>query len=105
MAHTNNESKQEAKETDILKESLLLSCSTVGRTTSSCMAERSVQWHEHKLSEQKSELDQKLYKSIIKINSERLEIVDELSKLKKSSSTGALESTGKNEAGWQKCCQ
>ena len=75
-----------------LKESMLLSCTTVGRTVSSSYAEKSVTWEEQRLGVTKSKLDEKLYRSIVKLNSDRLQIVDELTKLKKSRSTGNLES-------------
>lgn len=76
----------------LMKESLLLPCTSIGKTTSASMAERTNIWAENKLFEKKTELDKKLHKSIIKLNVDKLEIVEELSRLKKSASTGSLRS-------------
>lgn len=84
---TENEKKDRAA----MKESLLLPCTSTGKTTSASMAERSNVWAANKLLEKKTILDKKLYKSIVKLNVDRLIVVHELSNLRKSASTGALD--------------
>jgi len=96
------EPKQTAHTTEngrLVSESLRLSCTSLGPTTSSSIAERSVQWHENRLEERKSDLDQRLHKSIVKINSGRLEVQEELARMKKSSSTGNLDSLARKTNG------
>lgn len=87
----------------LLKESLLLSCTTIGRTTSSSHAEKSVTWEENRLCEKKTKLDEKLYKSLVKLNSDKLQIIDELTQLHKSRSTGNLESINKHRPLYARC--
>lgn len=85
----------EAKGNTLLKESLLLSCTTVGRTISSSHAEKSVNWEENRLGQIKTKLDDSLYKCMVKLNSDKLEIVDELVQLRKSRSASSLDSLDK----------
>lgn len=84
---TENEKKDRAA----MKESLLLPCTSTGKTTSASIAERSNVWAENKLLEKKTILDKKLHRSIVKLNVDRLAVVHELTKLRKSASTGALD--------------
>lgn len=91
-----NKTEKSNKDTGAMKESLMLPCTSAGKTTSASIAERSNIWAENKLIEKKNVLDQKLYKSIVKMNTNKLEVIHELSKLKKSSSTGALEKMAKD---------
>ena len=62
------------------------------KTTSTKLAEKSYIWSENKLHDMTSDLDKQLYQSMVKMNSDRLEIVRDLAKLKRSSSTGTLSS-------------
>ena len=91
--------KNEKKDKNAMKESLMLPCTSAGKTTSASIAERSNVWAENKLLEKKNVLDEKLHKSIVKMNTDKLLIVHELSKLKKSASTGALERLDKRMEG------
>jgi hypothetical protein len=93
--------KKEKKDKNAMKESLMLPCTSAGKTTSASIAEKSNVWAENKLLEKKSVLDEKLHKSIVKMNTNKLEIVHELTKLRKSASTGALERLNKQKEGRQ----
>lgn len=88
---TPDSSYRNEKDTKAMKESLLLPCTSSGKTTSASIAEKSNVWAENRLTERKLALDKKLYRNIVKLNVDRLEVVEELTKLKKSSSTGALD--------------
>ncbi|KAL4233364.1 hypothetical protein ACF0H5_008046 [Mactra antiquata] len=84
----------DASEKKLTNESLLLPCVSGAKSTSASIAERSNLWVENKLCERKVNLDQKLHRSIVKLNVDMLEITEELTKLnrmKKSASSGALD--------------
>ena len=60
------------------------------KTTSVVIAEKSNIWSEHKLHEKTSQLDKELYHTMMKMNASRLEVVNDLAKLKRSTSAGSL---------------
>ena len=62
-------------------------------TMSATMAEKSNVWTENKLHRKTTELDKQLYHSMVKMNMDRLEVVNDLAKLKRSSSTGSISSS------------
>ena len=60
------------------------------KSTSVVIAEKSNIWSEHKLHEKTSQLDKELYHTMMKMNASRLEVVNDLAKLKRSTSAGSL---------------
>ena len=62
------------------------------KTTSTKLAEKSYIWSENKLYATTSNLDKQLHHSMSKLNADRLEIVNDLAKLKRSSSSETLTS-------------
>ena len=60
------------------------------KSTSVLIAEKSNIWSEHKLQEKTTQLDKELYHAMLKMNASRLEVVNDLAKLKRSISAGSL---------------
>lgn len=64
------------------------------KSTSAMIAEKSNIWSENKLHEKTLQLDKQLYQSMVKMNVDRLEVVNDLARLKRSSSANSLSKLG-----------
>ncbi|KAL3884147.1 hypothetical protein ACJMK2_030367 [Sinanodonta woodiana] len=65
-----------------------------GKSKAAMDAEHSIKWRENKLHQQMSTLDKQLSHKVMKLNVERLDVINDLAKMRKSRSTGSLGEMG-----------
>ncbi|KAK3600182.1 hypothetical protein CHS0354_001896 [Potamilus streckersoni] len=65
-----------------------------GKSKAAMNAEHSIKWRENKLQQQMSTLDRQLSHKVMKLNVERLDVINDLAKMRKSRSMGSLSEMG-----------